>query len=204
MQPHFADHCLLWYFDGMSLTDNPEDDAWLSTAPLPTIAGLPDYGYRLSMAKSFDETCRPFSRPRLRQMVGFVGMAYRLVYLIPYLHPHLHLYPYHHLHPHLLLYLHPRFYSYLHPFLHPIFILSFIRSSSFYSFTDSVPSSFPTSFAVSLPSTIISHPTLHLSIHPSQLPAYRLRIRLANTHPPPSPLYATVDVTAPPIKRLIL
>ena len=54
-----------------------EEEAWLATKPLDSIPGVPDYGFRLKLDHEFKETCQPFSRPRIHQMYGFVGMGVR-------------------------------------------------------------------------------------------------------------------------------
>ncbi|KAI0227691.1 Non-lysosomal glucosylceramidase [Lamellibrachia satsuma] len=57
------------------------EEAWLATKPLENIKGLPDYGFRLKLDHEFKEICQPFSRPRIRQMYGFVGMGIRYAHL---------------------------------------------------------------------------------------------------------------------------
>ena len=54
-----------------------EEEPWLSTEPLETVHGVPDFGFRLKLDHEFKEVCQPFSKPRLRQMYGFIGMGIR-------------------------------------------------------------------------------------------------------------------------------
>ncbi|ESN98572.1 hypothetical protein HELRODRAFT_177051 [Helobdella robusta] len=54
-----------------------QERPWLSTEPLPKIAGLPDYGYRLGFDYVHTKKCRPFKRPRLKHVYKHVGFFFR-------------------------------------------------------------------------------------------------------------------------------
>ena len=51
---------------------------WCDTSPsYPQIEGLPDYGWRVRLDHQFTEKIEPFTRPRLRQIPGFIGLSFR-------------------------------------------------------------------------------------------------------------------------------
>ena len=50
-----------------------------TTTPRGSIAGVPDYGWRVPLSYSCDLKCSPFFQPRLSQLPQYVGLSIRWV-----------------------------------------------------------------------------------------------------------------------------